>query len=373
MSFYDEYKMVERIEKGGGGVVKKCINITTQEEYAVKVCKFGGEGCEFTKLHHESLRELAALQLGRGHPHIVQLVDFYVENDGIYFVMELALNDVMDLEFFPGEKKYCIYALLRGIEYLHSLNIMNRDIKLDNILNFGDNIFKVCDFGYCGKDSDPFIRQTTCWRAPEIIYEEKYDNKIDCWSVGIIMHDIQNNELTFNVHGDKKLLSKIKKFRIDADEPYYGMIKSLTHMNSRDRATIQEILALNWWNDIRTPEFKFKPPIQLQYIQKSYFKEKAKKILKKYSETRSEKIVSLYYWFCSVFCKSEVSFGLETYEEDELEYVFLACLILSLKLSVKEEDMILKKEYSKNDEKIILKYEKKLLKYLWLWGFVETI
>lgn len=91
---------------------------------------------------------------------------------------------------------YCVFRqICDGVEYLHSLGLAHRDLKLDNCVMTTDNIVKLIDFGtatvfhYPGKKhtlasgvvgSDPYL-------APEILSSEEYDpRKTDVWSVAII-------------------------------------------------------------------------------------------------------------------------------------------------------------------------------------------
>lgn len=91
---------------------------------------------------------------------------------------------------------YCVFRqICDGVEYLHSLGLAHRDLKLDNCVMTTDNIVKLIDFGtatvfhYPGKKhtlatgvvgSDPYL-------APEILQTEEYDpRKTDVWSVAII-------------------------------------------------------------------------------------------------------------------------------------------------------------------------------------------
>lgn len=91
---------------------------------------------------------------------------------------------------------YCVFRqICDGVEYLHSLGLAHRDLKLDNCVMTTDNVVKLIDFGtatvfhYPGKKttkasgvvgSDPYL-------APEILQSEEYDpRKTDVWSVAII-------------------------------------------------------------------------------------------------------------------------------------------------------------------------------------------
>lgn len=91
---------------------------------------------------------------------------------------------------------YCVFRqICDGVEYLHSLGLAHRDLKLDNCVMTSDNIVKLIDFGtatvfhYPGKKqtlatgvvgSDPYL-------APEILQSDEYDpRKTDVWSVAII-------------------------------------------------------------------------------------------------------------------------------------------------------------------------------------------
>jgi len=81
--------------------------------------------------------------------------------------------------------------VLRGLNYVHSQNVVHRDIKPENILLSANGIIKICDFGVSrmfSKDRtlDLSTEMGTVWyQAPEMLMDStKYDATVDIWSVG---------------------------------------------------------------------------------------------------------------------------------------------------------------------------------------------
>lgn len=88
---------------------------------------------------------------------------------------------------------------LEGMKYLHSKDIIHRDIKSCNILVNRQGIVKIADFGL----SRQLIRDSLCYttnvvtrwyRAPELLLgERRYDEKIDIWSIGCVLFELLAN------------------------------------------------------------------------------------------------------------------------------------------------------------------------------------
>ncbi|KAG7092339.1 hypothetical protein E1B28_008700 [Marasmius oreades] len=134
------------------------------------------------------------------HPNIIETVDIVSENGHYYEVMEYAPYDLFSVVMSGKMCRPEIYCVFRqicdGVEYLHSLGLAHRDLKLDNCVMNHDNVVKLIDFGtatvfhYPGKTthikakgvvgSDPYL-------APEVLDKDEYDpRKADVWSVAII-------------------------------------------------------------------------------------------------------------------------------------------------------------------------------------------
>ena len=97
------------------------------------------------------------------------------------------------------------------MKYCHENDIMHRDIKLENILVCIDSKgriydLKVADFGLACKISDLDEQQYTVagsvgYMAPEIIMKESYNEKVDVFSLGIILYILATGDFPFRVKG----------------------------------------------------------------------------------------------------------------------------------------------------------------------------
>jgi len=127
------------------------------------------------------------------HPNIVEIHGYCFSPEGFGLVMEL----------YPGhldvKKSIDIWKVLEGIssgmEYLHSLGWMHRDLKESNILMSADGTPKISDFGSSKHLNKSDYAHTTIgtgyYRAPEV--REKYTFKADVYSFGHIVSNISQN------------------------------------------------------------------------------------------------------------------------------------------------------------------------------------
>ncbi|KAI5122071.1 hypothetical protein M0805_006054 [Coniferiporia weirii] len=133
------------------------------------------------------------------HPNIIETVDIVSDHGHYYEVMEYAPFDLFSVVMSGKMNRPEIYCVFRqicdGVDYLHSMGLAHRDLKLDNCVMTESNVVKLIDFGtatvfhYPGKQqikatgivgSDPYL-------APEVLNEDSYDpRKTDVWSVAMI-------------------------------------------------------------------------------------------------------------------------------------------------------------------------------------------
>lgn len=109
-----------------------------------------------------------------------------------------------------------MYQLLSACNYIHSHHIVHRDLKPENILldTKNDYLIKIIDWGtarmFNPSKKMNHISGTPYYIAPEVL-KEKYDEKCDVWSCGVILYILLCGYPPFNADTDEEILEKIKK------------------------------------------------------------------------------------------------------------------------------------------------------------------
>lgn len=121
------------------------------------------------------------------------------------------------------EKVQKIFTQLVGaVAYVHNMSCVHRDLKLENILLDKNENVKLCDFGFTREYEGPLsylqtFCGTVCYSAPEMLRGEKYaGEKVDVWSLGIILYALLTGELPFDDDDDIST-----KHKILSSEPNY--------------------------------------------------------------------------------------------------------------------------------------------------------
>jgi serine/threonine protein kinase len=140
-----------------------------------------------------------------------------------------------------------------GINYLHSLQptIIHRDLKPSNLLVDENMNVKVADFGFARiKEENATMTRcgTPCWTAPEIIRGEKYSEKADMFSFGIIMWEVLTRKQPFagrNFMGVSLDVLEGRRPAIPADcaPAFKKIMKRCWHADAAKRPAMDEVIA----------------------------------------------------------------------------------------------------------------------------------
>ncbi|MGH0126201.1 UNVERIFIED_CONTAM: hypothetical protein FKN15_026675, partial [Acipenser sinensis] len=140
------------------------------------------------------IKEVKFLQKLR-HPNTIEYRGCYLREHTAWLVMEYCLGSASDLlevhkkPLQEVEIAAITHGALQGLAYLHSHNMIHRDVKAGNILLTEPGQVKLGDFGSASiiAPANSFVG-TPYWMAPEVILamdEGQYDGKVDVWSLGI--------------------------------------------------------------------------------------------------------------------------------------------------------------------------------------------
>ena len=246
----DKYNTIKYIGKGIFSQVYLVEDVETKKQYAMK--------CIFIKNNEDIIeRELKIMQM-MNHPNIVKYIEVIREKEEIKVIMEYCKNGDLDC-YVRGRKMnekgawYYLYQILQGINYLHSKNIMHRDLKPQNILVDDNNVCKIADFGFAKIQENDMIN-TMCgspmYMAPEIIKHQEYSEKADIWSCGIIFYQMLTGELPLKSKNFYELSKKIDMGQDCIQYPLYvssisrGIMDKMILFNSKDRYNTTECISI---------------------------------------------------------------------------------------------------------------------------------
>ncbi|KAJ3498138.1 hypothetical protein NLG97_g1362 [Lecanicillium saksenae] len=202
----DRYTVTKELGQGAYGIVCAAVDNASNEGVAVKKITN-----IFSKkiLAKRALREIKLLQHFRGHRNITCLYDMDIPRPNhfneAYLYEELMETDLAAIirsgqPLTDSHFQSFIYQILCGLKYIHSANVLHRDLKPGNLLVNADCELKIADFGLArGFSIDPeenagYMTEyvaTRWYRAPEIMLSfQNYTKAIDVWSVGCILAEL---------------------------------------------------------------------------------------------------------------------------------------------------------------------------------------
>ncbi|NWY57686.1 E2AK2 kinase, partial [Chionis minor] len=203
--FLESFKNIEPIGAGGYGNVFKATAKLDKRTYAIKRVRFTKnvmrEVKELARLEHENIVRYSFSWKGYDHvtdPYLREKSDEKILC--LFIQMELCEKGPLDnwIEKNRQHQKYHKMAqtkflqILEGVKYIHSQQLIHRDLKPQNIFISHEDKIKIGDFGLVTSVVYGTLtrnRGTESYMAPEQ-FGDKYGNKVDIYALGLIWFEI---------------------------------------------------------------------------------------------------------------------------------------------------------------------------------------
>jgi len=255
---HDESGRPWLLGSGNFGAVYRAL-LRGKEEVAVKVFEIGGPLKEEAAARRE-VELLKALE----HPNVVSYKGACLEARGhLLLVMELleqgdlraALSGDIDGELQwrrnpdgDGQRRLGLGRAIatdiaQGLAFIHESHIVHLDLKSPNVLLTAELHAKIADVGLARLMPNDYLSQqaavgTFVWSAPEVLMGGKCSNKVDVFSLGVILHEL--------ITGDKPKRGHLRHLRVPEDCPQgvANLVAACIESKPVDRPTARQVADL---------------------------------------------------------------------------------------------------------------------------------
>ena len=231
----------------------------------------------------ESAQTERDIMLRAHHPFVVSMYFAFQSKSKVYIGMEYLTGGQL-FKLVRARQRVTVHQLIfyiseiaLALDYLHSIGIVYRDLKLENVLVCKDGHIKLSDFGLSKRivDTNGELHKTNSfcgtdeYLAPELIKGNKYDFSIDWWALGVLIYELCfhitpfYDKKTSKIH--KNILHKKPVFPQGTPPLAKNLMEKLLVKNPKQRGNYQTIIqhplfsGVNWdavYKKQYTPPFK---------------------------------------------------------------------------------------------------------------------
>ncbi|XP_059211268.1 calcium/calmodulin-dependent protein kinase type II subunit delta isoform X1 [Centropristis striata] len=262
--FTDEYQLYEELGKGAFSVVRRCMKISTGQEYAAKIINTK----KLSARDHQKLEREARICRLLKHANIVRLHDSISEEGFHYLVFDLVtggelFEDIVAREYYSeADASHCIQQILESVNHCHINGIVHRDLKPENLLlasKLKGAAVKLADFGLAievqGDQQAWFgFAGTPGYLSPEVLRKDPYGKPVDMWACGVILYILLVGYPPFWDEDQHRLYQQIKAGAYDFPSPEWDtvtpeakdLINKMLTINPAKRVTATDALKHPW-------------------------------------------------------------------------------------------------------------------------------
>ncbi|XP_064818277.1 calcium/calmodulin-dependent protein kinase type II delta 1 chain-like isoform X2 [Oncorhynchus masou masou] len=262
--FTDEFQLFEELGKGAFSVVKRCLRISSGQEFAAKIINTK----KLSARDHQKLEREARICRLLKHPNIVRLHDSISEEGFHYLLFDLVtggelFEDIVAREYYSeADASHCIQQIVESVHHCHVNGIVHRDLKPENLLlasKLKGAAVKLADFGLAievqGDQQAWFgFAGTPGYLSPEVLRKDPYGKPVDMWACGVILYILLVGYPPFWDEDQHRLYQQIKAGAYDFPSPEWDtvtpdakdLINKMLTINPGKRITTAEALKHPW-------------------------------------------------------------------------------------------------------------------------------
>uniref|UniRef100_A0AAX7SND9 calcium/calmodulin-dependent protein kinase n=1 Tax=Astatotilapia calliptera TaxID=8154 RepID=A0AAX7SND9_ASTCA len=262
--FTDEYQLYEELGKGAFSVVRRCMKISTGQEYAAKIINTK----KLSARDHQKLEREARICRLLKHSNIVRLHDSISEEGFHYLVFDLVtggelFEDIVAREYYSeADASHCIQQSVESVNHCHTNGLVHRDLKPENLLlasKLKGAAVKLADFGLAievqGDQQAWFgFAGTPGYLSPEVLRKDPYGKPVDMWACGVILYILLVGYPPFWDEDQHRLYQQIKAGAYDFPSPEWDtvtpeakdLINKMLTINPAKRVTATDALKHPW-------------------------------------------------------------------------------------------------------------------------------
>lgn len=278
------YERIRKIGQGSFGRIYLIRDIRDGEEYCLKEVEMDMDSEPMRK---QALAEAKFLK-DINHPNIISVLEYFVEDDMLYMIMEYAAGGDLDTKIKEQKEKSkeekggdeLIYfsedqimkwlvQICFALKHIHDRRILHRDIKTPNMFLTKDNIIKLGDFGVARVLENTLDQAKTqigtpYYLSPELCRNEPYGHKSDMWALGVVLYEVTSLCRPFEGSNILALVNGITTQEPDAIPTEYSfdlraVINCLLAKKPNQRPSVNTVLIfpfLRPWVDAYLKDFK---------------------------------------------------------------------------------------------------------------------
>ena len=200
-----KYRIIDRLGRGGMGIVYKGLDETLHREVAIKVLNPDITDSELLRRFRSEAISLARLN----HPGIATIYELHQHGEEMLMVMEFVRGETLQAlservgPLEPPQVAHICIQILNALSHAHRAGIVHRDLKPANVMVTDGGMVKIMDFGIARMLGGEQLTHagsmmgTPAYMAPEQVLGQEVDGRADLYAVGVLFYRLLSRELPF--------------------------------------------------------------------------------------------------------------------------------------------------------------------------------